>query len=426
MFLGNIAREFRENEDLKQTFGVKRLAKDNETELIIQWNDGELTRLSAHGAQQKIRGTNWRGIRPDLIICDDLENDEAVLNDDRRDKFLEWFLQTLIPIGGKKALIRVVGTILHEDSLLAGLMPDMLEDRQCVDTPLRVTTTKPGAWISALYRAHPDFDDFSEILWPEGWDEDRLKLRRQAYIDAGKPEGYAQEYLNNPMAKEGAYFQPEDLIPILPEELNPESKSPEHFVIAADLAISKERQRAYTVFIIAGIDPAGTLRIREVVRKRMDSLEIMDEFFHLHQKYKWKSAMKEDPIFLVEAENIAKSIGPVLDKNMEERGLFLTIESMPPIRDKLLRGRSIQARIRQHRVEFWHEAPWFPTLAHELCTFPRSTYKDQVDALAWIGYYIATIYNAPTPQEMADDLYEEEWEEAEHHWGGGANSITGY
>ena len=46
--------------------------------------------------------------------------------------------------------------------------------------------------------------------------------------------------------------------------------------------------------------------------------------------------------------------------------------------------------------------------------------------MAWLGHYLATIYNAPTPQEMADDLYEEEWEEAELHWGGGANRITGY
>ena len=426
MFLGNIARELRENEDLRKTFGVKRLVKDNETECIIQWTDGQYTRLAAHGAQQKIRGTNWRGVRPDLIVCDDLENDEAVLNDDRRIKFRNWFLNTLIPIGGKSAEIRVVGTILHEDSLLARLMPNTLEDPNCVITPLRTTTTSKRAWKSALYRAHPDFDDFSERLWPEQWSEERLKMFRQAYIDDGFPEGYSQEYLNNPMAAEGSYFAEEDLIPILPEELNPEYRSPEHFIIAVDLAISTDSRRAFTVFIVAGIDPAGTLRIREVVRQRIDTLDIIDMFFHLQEKYKWKSAMKEEPVFLVEKENISKAIGPVLWKMMDERGEYLTLEMMPPIKDKELRARSIQARIRAHRVEFWTEAPWFPVLKHELVTFPRSTYKDQVDALAWLGYYLASMHNAPTAQEIADHLYEEEWEEAETHWGGGANSITGY
>ena len=427
MFLGNIAREFRENEDLKRTCGFKRILTDNETELIIQWTDGEQTRLSAHGAQQKIRGTNWRGIRPDLIVCDDLENDEAVLNDDRRDKFRHWFLKTLIPIGGKSADIRVVGTILHEDSLLARLMPNTIEDKLCVVTPLRTTTEKKDkAWLSALYRAHPDFDDFSELLWPEGWDVQRLKLKRQAYIDDNYPEGYAQEYLNNPMAGEGAYFQEEDLIPILPEELNPESKSPEQYVIACDMAISTAKRRAFTVFIVAGIDPKGTLRIREVVRRRMDSLDIMDEFFRLHEKYKWKAAQNVDPMFLVEKENISKALGPIMEKMMEERNMYLTIEMMPPILDKLLRARSIQARIRANRVEFWTEAPWFPTLKHEMITFPRSTYKDRVDCMAWLGYWLANIFNAPTPQEMADDIWEEEWEVASQHWGGGANPVTGY
>jgi predicted phage terminase large subunit-like protein len=426
MFLGNIAREFRENADLRATFGFKRFVKDNETELIIQWTDGEQTRIAAHGAQQKIRGTNWRNIRPDLIVCDDLENDEAVLNDDRRDKFRKWFLKTLIPIGGKSADIRVVGTILHEDSLLARLMPDIFEDKQIIVTPLRTTTAKKRAWKSALYRAHPDFNDFSEILWPEAWNEERLKLVRQTYIDDHFPEGYAQEYLNNPMANEGAYFQEEDMIPILLEEMDSQTKSPETFYIGVDLAISTESRRAFSVWVVVGVDPQGTLRVREVVRKRVESLEIMDEFFHLHEKYKYKSAMREEPIFLVEKENIAKALGPVLYRDMEERNQYLSMEMMPPIKDKMLRARSFQARVRANRVEFDHEADWWPAYKHEMITFPRSTYKDQVDGSAWVGFHLADIQNAPTPQQIADDLYEEEYEDARREWGGGANRITGY
>lgn len=426
MFLGNIAREFRENKNLKDTFGFKRFLKDNEGELIIQWTDGEQTRLAAHGAQQKIRGTNWRNIRPDLIVCDDLENDEAVMNEERRDKFADWFLNTLIPIGGDTADIRVVGTILHEDSLLASLMPDLIEDPLCVNTPLKLTTTADKAFLGVLYRAHPDFDDFSQLLWPIKWTPERLKLRRQAYIDAGKPEGYAQEYLNNPMAKEGAYFQEDDLIPILPEERDPGFRSPENFLIGVDLAISERTRRAYSVFMVVGIDPSGTLRVREVVRKRLDSLGIVDEFFVLNEKYKRKSAMKEDPLFLVEKENISKALGPILFKEMEERDEYLLFDLMPPIHDKELRARSINARIRAHRVEFDHSASWWPVLKHELITFPRSTYSDQVDALAWVGHHIANMQAAPTYNEIAERAYEDDYEDAAQSWGGGANRITGY
>lgn len=426
MFLGNIAKELRENEDLKMTFGFDRFLKDNETELIIRWTDGTRTRISAHGAGQKIRGTNWHGYRPDLIICDDLENDEAVMNDERRDKFSRWFLNTLIPIGGKFCDIRVVGTILHENSLLAQLMPNVLEDKNCVVTPLKITTTTPRAFLGVLYRAHPDFDDFSEILWPEQWDEERLKEARQAYIDQGKPEGYAQEYLNTPTGGDGAYFHEEDLIPISLEELMKETRSPETFLIGVDLAISKASRRAYSVFMVAGVDQTGCIRIREVIRRRMDSLEICETLFSMHEKYRLASAMNHEPIFLVENENIAKSIGPFLYREMDERNQYPILEKMPPINDKELRARAIQGRIRAGMVEFNHEADWWPTLKHEMVTFPRATYLDQVDALAWIGHHLAKMHTAPSWEEVDEELYEEEYAEAQATWGEGRNSFTGY
>jgi predicted phage terminase large subunit-like protein len=46
------------------------------------------------------------------------------------------------------------------------------------------------------------------------------------------------------------------------------------------------------------------------------------------------------------------------------------------------------AVIEQGRVWLPHEAPWRESLLHELTTFPKSTYDDQVDsvaqALAWM------------------------------------------
>ncbi len=425
MFLGNISRELRENHDLQRTFGFKRIVKDNENELIIEWLDGKQTRIAAHGSGQKIRGTNWHGVRPDLIVCDDLENDEMVMNEERRLKFRNWFDNTLLPIGGKYAEIRVVGTILHEDSMLANLMPDLLGDPLCVNEPLRLRTTKESAFTSVLYRAHPDFDDFSELLWPEYWSEERLKLRRQVYLDNGHPEGYAQEYLNNPMASEGAYFDQDDLIPIELDQMVKESKHPETYFIGVDLAISEKARRAFTVFCVVGYDHTRTLRVREIFRKRMDSLSIIETFFHLHLKYRAKSPNREEPVFLVEKENISKAIGPILNKEMEERDEYIHIELMPPIRDKEMRGRSLQARVRAHRVEFDHEATWWPHLVHEMITFPRSTYTDQVDALAWVGHYVANMHEPPSYAELEEEQWEDDYEEAGFSYGG-ASPITGY
>jgi predicted phage terminase large subunit-like protein len=413
MFLGNIKRELEENEDLREAFGIKRFIKDSETELIVLFEDGTKSRIIARGGAQKIRGTNWLGKRPDLIVCDDLENDEAVLNQDRRDKFLEWFMKTLIPCGSKSATVRVVGTILHEDSLLNGLMPDLLEDPGIVIEPLRIYTTTKQSWLAVLYRAHPDFDDFSEILWPEQWSEERLREERQGYTDRGLPEGYAQEYLNNPQASQGAYFEEDDLLPFEANAYDPATKDPEEFYIGVDLAISTKDRTAFTAFTVAGVDPHGTLRIREVVRKRIGTYEIIDTFFVLNEKYKHKSATGTIPAFLVENENIAKSIGPVLYKDMDERQEYLNLETMPPIHDKTLRARSFQGRVRAHRVEFDHNASWWPVLKNELMLFPKGRFADQVDALAWIGYHLADIHNAPSHRDLAEWERDRELEDAD-------------
>lgn len=412
MFLGNIRNELIENEDLRKTFGIKALLKDAETEIIVQFTDGHKCRIFARGAGQRIRGVNWLGIRPDLVVGDDLENDEAVMNEDRREKFRNWVLTALVPAGGTGCTYRVVGTILHEDSFLNRIMPRPIEDVNCVIEPLKIWTTTKGSWLSVLYRAHPDFDDFSQMLWPERHSESSLRLIRQAYIDDGYPEGYSQEYLNDPVASSAAYFVEDDLKPIPVFEKDATTKQAENFYIGVDLAISKESRRAYTAFVIAGLAADGVLRVREVIRQRMDTLEIIDTFFLLYQKYRRYSQLGSEPVFLVEDENIRKSIGPVLNKAMEESGLYLTIEKMPPIGDKRLRARSIQARIRQHMVEFDHEAGWWPTFKHEMLLFDKGTYADQVDALAWIGYQIANMDEGPEWEDVAEAEYEDELEQA--------------
>ena len=117
--LGDIAAELRENESLIAKCGIRRFVSDQKTDITVECNDGYQFRVIARGAEQKIRGRKWRGRRPGLIVCDDLEDDEQVVNRDRRKKFRQWFFRACkqaLRDGGK---IRVHGTILHQDSLLA-------------------------------------------------------------------------------------------------------------------------------------------------------------------------------------------------------------------------------------------------------------------------------------------------------------------
>jgi predicted phage terminase large subunit-like protein len=230
------------------------------------------------------------------------------------------------------------------------------------------------------------------------------------------PEVYAREFLNYPIDEDTAYFKKEDLLPITePNEVL-------DYYIAADLAISEKDKSAFTVFTVAGFNSNNDLKVVKVSRFRGDSLEIIDELFTLD--YRWSPEM----IFL-EQENIARTLGPILNKEMEERNHYLKIMPMTASQDKVKRARALQARMRAGKVQFDKEASWYPALELELLQFPRGAYVDQVDSLAWIVLGIDKLYDTPTTRERLEALYEEEYEEYEQSAYGspyGANRYTGY
>ena len=410
-FLRDIKTEFLENDLLIKTFKFSRLLKDSEREIIGQFEDGGQFRIFVKGSEQKIRGSKWRNKRPDLVVGDDLENDEIVLNEERRRKFKNWFYSAVLPCGSDNCDYRIVGTILHLDSVLENLMPQIgAEDT--VDDGLRSYSTGKHAWKSVRYRAHDEH--MEQILWPEKFPKERLKSIREDYVRQGIPEAYAQEYLNYPIDEATAFFRNTDFSPLSSDNVDAED-----IYVSVDLAISQRDGRAYTVFSVAGVDSAGKLRIRDIIRERMDALEIIETFFTLEIAWKPEG-------FFVEEENIARTLGPLLTREMSQRGLFLTIHSMTASQDKIKRARPLQAMMRAGAIEFDEEAPWFPQLQTEFLQFPRSKYMDQVDAVAWLPLGLRKILDAASAEERAEQEYEELLQESEGSLGYYRNRVTGY
>lgn len=426
-FLNDIKMELMENEDLRHLFQVRKFVKETETDLIVELGpDGHKFRIQARAAGTSLRGLKWRGKRPDLIVGDDLENDESVMNEDRRAKFRQWFYGALVPALSDKGKIRLVGTILHFDSLLERLMPSTTgEDTQyTIRKGLRDWSVKPEPeWKSVKYRSHTDFDDFSEVLWPEKFDQKRLQRLRNDYVRQGYPEGYSQEYLNYPLAEGSAFFRRQDFIKMEEEDF----EKPKHFYAGVDLAVSERDKRSYSVIVVAGMDSEGYLHIVEVVRERLDPKELIDEMMNLQIKYRME-------IWFIEDGALKKSIGPFLQNEMMKKGNpFLNIIAKPPVTDKESRARAIQGRMRQGTVKVDHDAEWFPAFQEELLRFNRGAYNDQVDALAWIGVGLNEMQESPSEDELEELAWEEEYEHSQlfdygsaHSGPGGVSKYTGY
>ena len=398
-FLGDIKAELTGNDTLRSTFGINKVLKDTESNIIMQFNDGDKFRIVAKGSEQKVRGLKWAGRRPDLIVGDDLENDDIVMNPERREKFRRWFMNALIPCGSDTCWVRIVGTILHLDSALQRLLDD-------------------PTWKHLFYQAHNH--DFSEILWPEQYSKERLLGIRAGYEAQNDLDGYSQEYLNKPVAHGNAYFNPDYFYDFERDKNNKWIKPNLEYYAAADFAISEKEKADYTVILVAGVDPEGIVHVVDVNKFRGDAYRIIEELLATQKHYK-------PHVFTFETEKIDKAIGPFLNDAMIRNRTYLNIHTETPVKSKTTRGRSIQAKHKAGAVRYDKEASWYPDFYSELQTItdsgPRGKHDDSFDAFAYIGLTIDQYFDAQSAQEIEDEEYDQMFDD---YMDQGRCASTGY
>ena len=409
-FLSDIKIELQENDELRRTFGIKKFLKDSETELIVLFKDGDKFRIICKGAGQRMRGLKWERKRPSMVLWDDLEDDEAVLNEARRLKFRQWFFGALKPITKSGGKTRGVGTIIGFDSLLERQMPGERAPDTVVE-PLKVYSTKPSSdTLSIKYRAHDE--EYEHVLWPDQYSEEKLKAIRAEYARNGMLDMYGQEYLNNPIDETVSYYRKADFLEMTQEH----KRQRMSYYSACDFAISQDKRAAYSVIMVGGLDADGYLNIVDVRRARWDGLEIVEEMFSTDSR--WNLEMMR-----VEEENIARSIGAFLYREMDERQHYLPLNTATPTKDKDKRSKSMQARCRAGRVRVDKDAEWYPDFEEELTRYPKYPYKDQFDAFGWLGLMLEEMVDPPTQEEFEDEEY---LSMIEHDAHDGRDAYTGY
>lgn len=399
-FLNDIKEELRNNDDLIELFQIKSFKKDTETDIIVECADGHSFRIMVRGAEQRVRGLKWMQMRPDLIICDDLEGDEQVQNKERREKFRKWFNGALLPCRSKHGIVRIVGTVLHLDSLLNRLLPEDSHPSSVVE-PLKTWSKARTAWKSVRYRAHTE--DFKHLLWPEMYNAEFFRLKKEDMTSQGIPEVYAQEYLNYPIDESTAYFKRDDFTEIAPKDLDDikyQQKNVNYYA-AVDFAVSTQERSDFTVIAIAAMDDRGIMNVVDIRRGRWDSLETINEIFAVHRKY-------NPDLFVVERGAIEKAIGPILRAEMVARNQYLRLHPMTPTKDKLTRARSIQARLRSGGIKFDKTASWYGELEDEMVRFPKARHDDQVDAVSWLGLTVDEMHHALSKAEIEEEEYQYE------------------
>lgn len=418
-FLGLFKDQLQDNPEVGDFFDLTRddkgrvvFQKDSETDIVVTFNDGHKFRIIAKGSEQKLRGLIWNGSRPDIIMIDDAENDELVMNKERREKFRRWFKNALLPCRSDSGIVRMVGTVLHMDSQLERLLPSE-SDRNTVTEELKQWSKGRSMWKAVRYRAHNK--DFSKLLWPE---KKTAQQFRDLYEEAAKDgtlDGYSQEYLNYPLDESVSFFKKNDFLEMKQED----KEAPVNYYVTADLAISQTEKADFSVFIVSGVDENRRIFIKDVIRERLDGREIVDTLIRLQRDYTPQAIG-------IEEMQVSKAIGPFLNEAMIKENTFISLVKLRHGgKDKVLRARSIQARMRANTVKFDKSKDWYPNFEDELLTFPRGRNDDQVDAFAYMGLMLDFLIQAPTAAEEAEELYQDELESSEINFSG-RSETTGY
>ena len=92
-FLNSIKKEFLENELIKDVFGnlIDLKGKKPNSKDYYKVNSGEIeftndTYIRAVGSTTSVRGANWGGVRPTVVIADDYQSEVDIITEDAREK----------------------------------------------------------------------------------------------------------------------------------------------------------------------------------------------------------------------------------------------------------------------------------------------------------------------------------------------------
>lgn len=190
LYMKHITDELEKNGVLRGDLGPFKAADVWRSNIIILTKYNAMIQVVS--SEQSIRGIRHGSFRPQLIICDDLEDTQSVKTQESRDKLYEWFKNDLYPSREQEGRIVVSGAILHKDSLISRLKKEIeLGD------------------FKGIYRQYPILGRDGKPLWPGKYPDMAAieKLRKEIGDDAA----WNQEYMLVPTLKESAIVKERDI-----------------------------------------------------------------------------------------------------------------------------------------------------------------------------------------------------------------------
>lgn len=387
ILLDTIKNELETNERLIEDYGPQ-FSNDVWNAMAIVTANG--CRVQAVGAGDRLRGFNFNGYRPEVVILDDLENDDDVLNGAYRDRMHQWINSAVIPLGtpGKTHFL-YVGTLLHQDSVLRRIMKDDPRFKSVVFSAIQKMPERLDLWdqwgemlfertigddgqeesaFVAAKRARQFYEENREemergavVLWA-----DRMTLYDLMVIRYTQRRTFQTEYQQTPRDDSTAVFSNFAFY----DELPPLDQMDIYGAVDPSLGKSK-RADPSCIITIGKHKTTGIIYVIDVSTKRRSPDVIIEDILRLAVVYKYKQ-------FAVETVAFQEFFKTQLETRAQLSGVYLPVKPVKPLNDKNLRISGLEPLITNKLIRF---AKHHVSIIEEFKDFPSSTHDDQMDAL---------------------------------------------
>ena len=350
--MSNIKRELEGNDLLRSDLGPFKEESD-------EWGSYSLVipkfnaRLIAASSEQSIRGLRHGAYRPDLIICDDVEDLNSVKTNESRDKTYAWLTGDVIPLGDLNTKIILVGNLLHEDSLLMKLKKGFVNKNPDV-----------------IFKEYPLINKEEVILWP-GKYPNLEAIEAEKKLN-GDDKAWQREYMLKIIADEDQIVKREWIQTY--EELPKDSKDFQHSIMGVDLAISQNEAADFTSIVTAHI-----FGYKNNLRVYIEKFPLNERLGFPETIEKIKSLSKESGLFGRNCKVYVEDVGYQKAAIQQlERESVDVVGFKVEGQDKRARLDSVTYLIKTGKVLFPKEG--VEDLLHELVYFGVEKHDDLVDA----------------------------------------------
>ena len=337
------------------------------------------------GADSNVLGANRGGLRPQVLLFDDIEPTESNYSVYEAKKRLNTVLSAHFYLN-QAAIVAFVGTTTMPDSIIDTIRKvgeqrikyiaehelDNLNDVEDLEA-FRSTLDADVKWVvdhqinCRYYPAIVTSEDATGAiteasLWPEKWPMEELNKER------GTRE-FAMNMMNRPVGMDGGYWEEDDIKIQVPEEFG-------NTMVSVDPAVTTKRQNDYTGIAVLSRGSDGLVYVRHAEQVKKNGPDLREHVEALINEYNAK-------LLYVESNQGGDLWKQVFD------GVPCKYRNIHQKEKKEIRAGQAADRYKKGKV---FHTRYFPVLVEQMVAFPRVPHDDVLDAVtSGVLYFNKTV-----------------------------------